>query len=116
MLFVRHGPRTHFFLQTDSNFALKVVIETITYRRTFLSPGSPLPFPFSLKHAVLPEKWLARGTELLGLLFLQLLNTLIISKYTLLTVSSSAICRLFKGRILQMWSLRRMELRIRSLF
>jgi len=76
MLFVWHGPRADFFLQTDSNFALKVIIETITPKRTFLYPGSPLPLLFSLKHAMLLEKCLAKGTELLGWLFLQLTNTL----------------------------------------
>ena len=117
MLFVRRGPRTYFVLQTDSNFALKVIIKTTTYKRTFPSPGSPLPFLSSLRHAVLLEKCLARGTELLGLLSLQLLNTLIISNYTLLTVSPSAICRPFKGRVPKMWSVRRrVVLRIRSLF
>lgn len=75
MLFIRHGPCTYFVLQTDSNFALKV-FKQLTYKRTFLGPHSLLPFLFSWKHAMLLEKCLARGTEWLGLLSLQLLDTL----------------------------------------
>lgn len=69
MLFVQRGPLSYFFLQTDSNFALKVIIEAITCKRSFPSPGSLLPFPFALKRAVLLEKCLAGGTALLALLF-----------------------------------------------